>query len=141
VESEDTEASWWSWLKPTPTRDWRTDWRLAPPEEEIRRTRERRARLLERSVMICAEAEPCEEDGSSSSSDGDGDSESDATLAGSVSVSMPDAKGDHDAVLRFRLHHAYTGVAKNEPADENEDSDSLTEKHPARTFRTLEKIE
>jgi hypothetical protein len=91
--------------------------------------------------MICAEAEPCEEDGSSSSSDGDGDSESDATLAGSVSVSMPDAKGDHDAVLRFRLHHAYTGVAKNEPADENEDSDSLTEKHPARTFRTLEKIE
>ncbi|KAF8155237.1 D-arabinono-1,4-lactone oxidase-domain-containing protein [Mycena galopus ATCC 62051] len=67
------EGSWWAWLWPktkcTTTTDWRSDWRIAPPKEEVECARDRSRGL----VVWLDEEEECLTE--------DGDASSDVTLA------------------------------------------------------------
>ncbi|KAJ6482901.1 D-arabinono-1,4-lactone oxidase-domain-containing protein [Mycena vitilis] len=143
-EEEETEAEeeregepqphpWWTRLLPSmlipervPPPSWRTDWRIAPPEDELRRVAARRARVGRgdggRRDRGDAEAEAERPEESDSE-----DSDSDATLAGSVgSILASDAPSPNTKTKSAAAHS---------DADIKAQKYALTDaqKHPART--------
>ncbi|KAJ7657913.1 D-arabinono-1,4-lactone oxidase-domain-containing protein [Mycena polygramma] len=129
-ERERQPLPWWmrlvpSLLVPKPPPSWRTDWRIAPPEEELRRVAARRARVGRgdggRQDRGEAEGEGQRPEESESE-----DSDSDATLAGSVgSILASDTSPETKTKTAPALPDADTKAQKYALTD--------AQKHPART--------
>ncbi|KAJ7353593.1 D-arabinono-1,4-lactone oxidase-domain-containing protein [Mycena albidolilacea] len=131
--SSRSSSSLWSWIWPQtrkpqptpPTPTWRTDWRLAPPAEEVAREKERRRRAVAWLDEEEGGDSPTPDDGVESDENENGSSsssdESESTLAGSELLASHKV---HDLALAA--------------PDIDADADSNAKKHPARTLVGVE---